>query len=227
MTESLDAPQSPKTLSKSASVPAGSLCGIFRAPDYLSTKKLTKRRYLPPSTGNLHGLRSDDYLRAPWPLPHMFGDEEYAFEVIDIDDQRYLKEIVTLSKKLVRFFYDQQIMDYEWRKTYKKFLMCEHRRDTLSRDAAQKTKDKMESDVLTSKKYLLELQSQRDLLRACINEIWARCDDIKAVIKKENDLECLRKEMNIRVRDRYSPDDEFWNQAFNIRSSSTTPQPGH
>lgn len=192
----------------------------MKIPEWFSTKCLTKKRYLSPSTGNLHGLRAEDYFRVQWPLPRMFGDEKYAFGVIDIDDPRYETEAVEMGKKLVRLFYDQQIMDLEWRNTYKKLLMAEHRRATLASDAQQRTKDKMDAEVTSAKKYLLELQDQKDLYRCCTEEIWARCDHIKATIKAETDLEELRLELTNRVKTRYARDDAFWKSSFNVSSNA-------
>lgn len=190
-----------------------------KAPDWLSTHKLTSKLYLQPSTGNLHGLRSEDYFRVQWPMPRMFGDEKYAYQLVDIDDPRYIEESVQMGKKLVRLFYDEQIMDLEWRNTYKRLLLAEHRRATLAEAAQQRTKDKMDAEVVAAKKYLLELQDQRDLYRVCTEEIWSRCDHIKATIKGENDLERLRQEMTSRVKAKFPRDDAFWSTNFNVQSS--------
>jgi hypothetical protein len=152
-------------------------------------------------------------------MPRMFGDEKYAFQVVDIDDPRYVEESVQMGKKLVRLFVFEQIMDLEWRNTYKRLLLAEHRRATLSQDAQQRTKDKMDAEVVAAKKYLLELQDQRDLYRVCTEEIWARCDHIKSTIKGENDLERLRQEMTTRVKVKFPRDDAFWKTNFNVQSS--------
>lgn len=57
-------------------------------PEWLSTKSLTRRRYLPASTGNLHGLQAGEFHSTKWPLPKMFGEERYAYSLIDIEDPR-------------------------------------------------------------------------------------------------------------------------------------------
>ena len=49
-----------------------------------------QRRYLAQSTGNLHGLQADEFHQTKWPLPRMFGDERYAYSLIDIEDPRYV-----------------------------------------------------------------------------------------------------------------------------------------
>jgi len=187
-------------------------------PRYLSTLSLTKRRYLSQSTGNLHGLRTEDYSRLNWPLPKMFGSEKYAFSLIDIEDERYLEECAAMSKKMVRLNYDQQIIDLEWRKTYKRLLDAEHRKKTLPKNAQQKTTDMHVKEVQLTMKYMIELQDQRDMYDTCIQDIWARCHKIKQDIKKETDLEDLRHEMSQRTKDRVEVDDPFWRTKFNTHS---------
>jgi len=189
-----------------------------KIPHYLSTQSLTKRSYLSASTGNLHGLQSEDYRSINWPLPKMFGQEKYAYSLLDIEDPRYVKECAKMGKKLIRLFYDKQIIDLEWRKTYKALLDAEHRRATLPENARQNTKDKLDREVTDTKKYLLELQDQRDMYEDCTQDIWTRCDTIKRTIKKETDLEDLRQEMSNRVKNRFDPEDPFWSTRFNSRS---------
>jgi len=189
-----------------------------RIPRYLSTQSLTKRRYLSQSTGNLHGLRAEDYSGLNWPMPKMFGHEKFAYSLIDIEDERYVEECAKMSKKLIRLTYDQQIIDLEWRKTYKRLLDAEHRRATLPADCKQKTREILDDEVKTAMKYLLELQDQRDMYDSCIQDIWTRCDMIKRTIKAETDLEDLRHEMSQRTKDRVDTDDAFWKTKFNTRS---------
>merc|ERR1719440_2529121 len=137
---------------KSASYgsPAGSpreALASSRIPKYLGTQSLTKRRYLSQSTGNLHGLQAEDYSKLNWPMPKMFGHEKYAYGLIDIEDERYVEECAKMSKKLIRLTYDTQIIDLEWRNTYKRLLDAEHRRETLPKDCKQKTKDILDAEV--------------------------------------------------------------------------------
>lgn len=66
-----------------------------------------------------------------------------------------------MSKRLVRLSYDQQIVDLEWRKTYKALLDAEHRNATLSVNAPQKAKDQLKKEIDGLMKYLLELQEPR------------------------------------------------------------------
>merc|ERR1719215_1082198 len=143
------------TFSKTAPAPA--------VPKYLSVHALTRRRKLAASTGNLHGYMAEDYQQINWPLPKMFGMEKYGYSLIDITDPRHVKDCAGMSKKLVRLAYDQQIVDLEWRKTYKALLDAEHRQDTLPGNAQQKTKDILKKEVDGHMKYLLELQEQKDL----------------------------------------------------------------
>merc|ERR1719217_613847 len=188
-----------------------------RIPRYLGTRSLVKRRYLSQSTGNLHGLQADDYSSLNWPMPKMFGHEKYAYSLIDIEDERYVEECAKMSKKMIRLTYDIQIIDLEWRKTYKKLLDAEHRCATLPKDAKPKTKDLLNGEVADAMKYLLELQDQRDMYESCIQDIWTRCDHIKQTIKKETDLEDLRHDLSQRTKDRIEPDDPFWKTKFNAR----------
>lgn len=187
-------------------------------PKYLGTGSLTKRRYLSQSTGNLHGLAAEDYTRTNWPMPKMFGHEKYAYSLIDIEDERYVKECAKMSKKMVRLMYDQQIIDLEWRKTYKRLLDAEFRRSTLPKDCKEKTMGILNAEVKEAMTYLLELQDQRDMYDSCLQDISTRCSGIKNTIKKETDLEDLRHEMSQRTKDRIEGEDPFWKTKFNTRS---------
>merc|ERR1719181_1233711 len=150
-------------------------------PRYLSTKGLTTCRKLPASTGNLHGYMAEDYKQLNWPLPKMFGQEKYGFSLIDIDDPRFLKECAGNSKKLIRLNYDEQIVDLEWRKTYKALRDAEHRMATAGKN--EKTKELIKKEVQFYLKYLLELQEQKDMYAAHIGEVNERCGMIKGMIK--------------------------------------------
>lgn len=173
-------------------------------PKYLSVNGLTRRRKLAKSTGNLHGYMAEDYEQIRWPLPKMFGHEKYGYSLIDIEDPRYVNECAGMSKKLVRLSYDQQIIDLEWRKTYKALLDAEHRQATLASNCPQKTKDLLKKEVDGCMKYLLELQQQKDLYESGIKEIYERCDAIKAMLKKESDLEDLRMYMEKQTQEKIS-----------------------
>jgi len=151
-------------------------------------------------------------------MPKMFGHEKYAYSLIDIEDERYVEECAKMSKKMIRLMYDIQIIDLEWRKTYKKLLDAEHRCATLPKDAKEKTKAILNGEVADTMKYLLELQDQRDMYDSCVQDIWSRCDHIKQTIKKETDLEDLRHDLSQRTKDRIDTDDPFWKTKFNTRS---------
>jgi len=191
-------------------------------PKHLSVHALTRRRKLGSSTGNLHGYMAEDYHQTNWPLPKMFGEEKYGFSLIDITDPRYLKECASMSKKLCRLSYDQQIIDLEWRKTYKALLVAEHKlatlrpREGLPPSFVSKTQDKLKKEVETAQKYLLELQDQKDLFEKEIQTVNTRCDVIKAALKKESDLEELRVHMEGRTKGQIADGDEFWRRKFNI-----------
>merc|ERR1719436_742309 len=72
-----------------------------------------------------------DYHSIRWPLPKSFGKEKYAYSLVYMEDPRYIRECAAMSKQLIRLQYDQQIVDLEWRKTYKALLDAEHRLATL------------------------------------------------------------------------------------------------
>eukprot|EP00933_Yihiella_yeosuensis_P032331 TRINITY_DN2591_c0_g1_i1.p1 TRINITY_DN2591_c0_g1~~TRINITY_DN2591_c0_g1_i1.p1 ORF type:complete len:270 (-),score=56.72 TRINITY_DN2591_c0_g1_i1:301-1023(-) len=192
---------------------------IPRIPKYLNVNSLTRRRKLSNSTGNLHGFMAEDYSQINWPLPKMFGMEKYGYSLIDIDDPRYIKECALMSQKLVRLSYDQQIIDLEWRNTYKALLDAEHRQATLPANCQEKTKTLLKKEVDNNMKYLLELQVQKDMYEQEIKQIYDRCDAIKATIKKENDLEDLRMTMEKQTKDKIKADDSFWRTKFHIRTA--------
>merc|ERR1719434_303003 len=124
-----------------------------KVPRYLNVNALTVRRKLSGSTGNIHGYMAEDYKQLSWPLPKMFGQEKYGFSLIDIDDPRFLKECAGNSKRLIRLAYDEQIVDLEWRKTYKALRDAEHRMATAGSN--EKTKELLKKEVQTHLKYLL------------------------------------------------------------------------
>jgi len=193
---------------------------VSKIPKYLSVHALTKKSKLSASTGNLHGYMAEDYHQVNWPLPKMFGKEKYGYSLVDITDPRYLKECALLSKKLVRLSYDQQIVDLEWRKTYKALLDAEHRQDTLPVNAQQKTRDLLKKEVDGYTKYLLEIQEQKDLYETEIQTVYSRCDDIKLALKKERDLEELRVFMENRTKEKYAPESSFFSAKFDIHTGA-------
>jgi hypothetical protein len=197
-----------------------------RIPKYLSTTSLSKKKKLDSSTGNLHGYQAEDkarpkqdYHQVSWPLPTSFGKEKYAYSLIDIEDPRYVKECASMSKKLIRLAYDQQIIDLEWRKTYKALLDAEHRSATLPENCQEWRKASLKKEVDGHMKYLLELQEQKDTYEEEIKEVYTRCDHIKATIKKETDLEELREHMEGKQKERVGSESIFWKTKFNIRSA--------
>mmetsp|Transcript_61068 Transcript_61068/g.160571 ORF Transcript_61068/g.160571 Transcript_61068/m.160571 type:complete len:254 (-) Transcript_61068:71-832(-) len=205
-----------------ATLPNGETMHVPKIAPHLSVSGLTQRRKLNKSTGNMHGYMAEDYMQVRCPLPKMFGDEKYGYSLIDIEDPRYLVECAAMSKKLVRLNYDQQIIDLEWRKTYKALLDAEHRQATLSSNAPVKTKELMKKEVDGAMKYLLELQEQKDMYEVHIKEIYAKCDEIKALLKKERDLEDLRMDMEHQTKAAIHDESPFWRTKFNIISQSTT-----
>lgn len=81
-----------------------------------------------------------------------------------------------------------------WTNIFKHLSQAQRRRDSLPENATQKTIDKLDADVKNYKTYLLELQQQRDLYDQEIQKIFSRCDQIKATIKKQQQLEKVRAE---------------------------------
>ncbi len=76
-------------------------------PKWLSPASLDqaglKRLHLSKSTGNLHGLKCADYSDFYWPLNSMFGEEKYAYALVDIDDPRW-DELSTRFEIVKRVF---------------------------------------------------------------------------------------------------------------------------
>jgi hypothetical protein len=196
-----------------------------KRPHWLTTNSISRRTYLSKATGNVHGLKSCDYANINWSMPKMFGDEKFAFSLVDIEDPRYVQEAALMGRKLTRLNYEKQIIDLEWRRTYKSLLRAENHERTLGEpthtdERADKRREKrkleIQEQIKDFKNHLLTLQEQKDMYESCIEDIWARCSTIKESIRNENDLESLRKELSARVQLTYAPDDEFWTQKFNI-----------
>jgi hypothetical protein len=179
-----------------------------------------KHLRLSPSLGNLHCIKSSDYSNVSWPLPKMFGPEKYAYALIDISDPRYVREAAGMGRRLFRLFYDLQIIDLEWRVTYRRLTEWEYKKTSLPASAAQKAREKVEQNITASKARLLELQEQKDLYNECVQQLWDRCDFIKAELKKEEQLEALRQEMTAKIRDRIDANDAFWSKKFNFHSNA-------
>jgi hypothetical protein len=205
----------------------GTQVQLPKVPAYLSVTGLTRRRKLSQSTGNLHAYLGEDYSQLNWPLPKMYGKEKYGYSLVDVEvkkraaskDHRFVKECAAMSKKLVRLQYDQQIVDQEWRNTYKLLLQAEHHQRTLPANAQEKTKTLMKANVASHMKYLLELQEQKDMYANAIKETYERCDAIRETIKKEAELDELREFMEDQTQSRIHPDSQFWRMKFNIKSA--------
>lgn len=220
----------------------GETQSLPKVPGYLSVGGLTKRRKLPSSTGNLHAYLGEDYSQLNWPMPKMYGKEKYGYSLVDVEtngraasqDHRFVKDIALMSKKLTRLAYDAQIVDNEWRNTYKLLLKAEHSQDTLPKNvsftlpeavqakqgaALDKTKALMKNNVANYMKYLLELQTQKDMYAEAIKEEHAKCDGIKETIKNEAELDDLRQYMEGQTKEKVHHESPFWRTKFNIRSA--------
>jgi len=202
-----------------------------KVPNYLSVSGLTKKRKLSKSTGNLHAYMAEDYSQLNWPLPKMFGQEKYGYSLVDVEvkgrkaseDTRFVKECALMSKKHVRLKYDKQIVDNEWRNTYKALLDAEHRQATLPAECQDKTKTALKKEVENCMKYLLELQDQKDMYEQAQLNVHDRCDSIREVIKKEAELDELREYMESQTKQKIHADSPFWRNKFNIKSANNRP----
>jgi len=168
---------------------------------------------------------AEDYRQVSWPLPKAFGKEKYAYSLIDVrsdasesEDPRYVKECAEMSQKLIRLQYDQQIVDLEWRKCYKALLEAEHRQSTLPASCQEKTKTLLKKEVESKMKYLLELQEQKDMYEQNIQEVYTKCNAIKATKKTEKDLEDLREYMESNTKGKIHDQSPFWRTKFNVKS---------
>ena len=196
---------------------------LSEVPAWLSPKSVVRVIKPEPCSDNRHGIMTPDHIDVKWPLPTMFGSEQYAFSLIDIPEPRFAEETAVMSRKLIRLFYDYQIIEHEWRKTYKQFIEAEKRKANLVPGVLQKSRDKAEAAVESAREQLLRLQDQRDLFDSVISKIWDRCSQIRATINKEKELEALREDLSQGVRDKFPQGDPFWKGKFKVRMAATTP----
>jgi hypothetical protein len=164
-------------------------------------------------------LKDMDYIDQKWSFPVQFGDENYAYTLIDIDDPRYAEECAEISRKLIHFYSDRQIIHLEWRKNFRLLQEAEARRASLPDIAPAKTKELMDNSIQEYKTRLLEVQDQRDAYDLAVKKIMARVAQIKASLKKERDLEALRMQLTERVKSKFSHDDPFWKKTFEPKSA--------
>lgn len=194
-------------------------------PSWVDPNRLSKVFRASPCSTNEFGLKTCDHIDVRWPLPTMFGYENYAFSLINMADDRFTEESGEMSRKLLRLLYDYQIIELEWRKTYKQFIEAEQRLANLTPGVLQKSRDKAEATLAGTRDQLLRLQDQRDLFERIINKIWVRCREIRAIIKKEKDLEQLRMELSGIVKERFPVSDPFWKSKFKIRGTGHSVPP--
>ena len=189
---------------------------------WLSIKKVPEKIYsrFSPGYGLKVCVKDMDYISMKWSLPLQFGDENYAYTLVDIDDPRYAEECADMTQKLIHFASDRQIVALEWRKNFCLLQEAERRRASLPDSAPAKTREMMDDAISGYKARLLEVQDQKDGYEKAVEKVVARCLQIKASIKKENDLEALRLELTERVKNKFAKDDPFWTTAFDPRSSS-------
>ena len=166
---------------------------------------------------NAHCIMAPDHLNSLWPLPVMFGCEDYAFFLVNITDERFLDECATMSGKLGELLAGQQIVENDWRTAYKRFLDAEKRRASLTPGAQQKSIDRADTLVTDAKNDLLKLQHLRDEKQRAIHMIWDRCEEIKQLIEKEHALEMLRQDLNQKVKLKFPKGDPFWKTKFKVR----------
>lgn len=188
-------------------------------PRWLSPASLTRVVRPEPSSGNRHGVMTPDHMSIKWPLPVMFGPENYSFSLIDLKDKRYEEEAAQMSQELSKLFSERQNVECEWRAGYKKFLEVEKRRNSLTSGVLQKSLDDAESELKNARETLLNLQAKRDEVQMKIQKIWNRCAAVKKSISKEEELERLRQSLTDTVKRKYQEDDQFWKSRFRVRSS--------
>lgn len=176
---------------------------------------------------NQHGILTADHINVKWPLPTVFGAEDYGYSLIDMPDKRYEKEAALMSAKLIRLFYDKQIIEYEWQKAYKNFVKADTCKANLTPSVLEKSREKAEKEFVDTKEQLLRLQDQRDLFNDLISQIWDRCAEIKAEIKREEDLKELRDQLSLRVKEKYPPNDPFWKTEFSVHATNKTKKHKH
>lgn len=169
------------------------------------------------SNVNPHGVLTPDHLNVQWPLPTMFGEESYAFSLIDITDPRFTAEAADMSHKLLHLYYDLQIVEHEWRRTYKTFLEAEERKEKLTPGVLPKSREKAEIEYNAAKEQLLRLQDQRDLYDDTIQKVFDRCRQIKESIVKERHLDSLCEELHERIKEIYPSGHEFWRASFDVK----------
>ena len=107
-------------------------------------------------------FKDEDYYRFKWPLPKMFGDEDYAYTDLNIKDLRYKEEIGEMSKTFADVNHKQMLVERNWRIGLQMLLNAEYRLSTLSKMASEKTRTKFEKAVSDARFVLLRLQVRRN-----------------------------------------------------------------
>lgn len=193
-------------------------------PRWFSPQSLPKVVRPEVTSVNVHGVMTADHLEVSWPLPTMFGPENYSFSLIDLADDRFSLEAADMSHNLADLFTKQQRVENEWRIAYKKFVGAEQRRNNLTPGVLQKSIDKAETELSQARTTLLELQAKRDSLQDEVYKIWDRCNDVKDSISKETVLEKLRQHLNETVKLKFSDEATFWRAQFQIGCSAIAPR---
>lgn len=217
---SLNSPDMTDQLSTHAKTRSRSLMDIpNNIPAWLSPKALSTVVKPSCAIGNEHCIKGLDYLNVQWPMPLMFGSELYSFSLIDIPDERFAEETAVMSAKLMKLFYDSQIVEGQWRQTYKQFVGAETRKAKLTPGVSIRSKEKAEKDLEAAKAQLLRLQDQRDLYNSIIHKIYDRCAQIKASLLLEKGLQELRDDLTGVVMSVHPPDDPLWTSEFDVTIS--------
>lgn len=199
---------------------------INKCITWLEPTRLSKVIHPGSCTKNEHGVKTQDHIDVKWPLPNMFGDESYAFALIDITDPRFSFEATAMSKKLIHLFYDLQIIEYEWRRVYKHFLETEARKEKLTPGVLQKSRDKAFEEYNSAREQLLRLQDQRDLFEDTVQRIFDRCKQIKTSITKERGLEELRERLKKHVQTKFPAGHPFWDMNFDLHLTRNVTENG-
>lgn len=188
-------------------------------PDHLSIQSLPQKKYLPSSSNRPHCLKEKPYLEHVKPMPKMFGDERYAYTLIDIQDPRFQPFQVKYSEIFVGHQYDHNIIKAEWMKCHKKYVLAAKAFDSLPAGASEKAKQEKKELRDSLLAHLKELQEQRDQYEEYELAVNAHCKKIKENIGTEQSLERLRQLMTEEVRTAFNPSHTFWSTSFNPKHS--------
>jgi hypothetical protein len=159
---------------------------------------------------------SQENIEFLWPLPRMFGHEDYAFSYVDLQDKRYRQEAASISQTLGLLLIERQQIEQQWRCAFRIFLEAEKKHANLTNSVLKMSRDEADGECKEAQSKLIRLQSRRDELQTSLRGLWSRCTEIKRSLIREKNLEKLRFSMNERVKHVIDSDDEFWRKKFDV-----------